>query len=386
MCPNPRPLRIGLVAGEASGDILGGGLLQALHEQGLAFHAEGIGGPRMLAQGMHSHYPMEWLSVMGLVEVLASYPRLKSCHTALTRHFLAHPPDVFVGVDAPDFTLPMEQRLRAAGIPTVHYVSPTVWAWREGRLKKIARACDHMLTLFPFEADFYRQHGIPVTFTGHPLAQTFPLNPPSPGEARKMLGISHDPENPWIALLPGSRVSEIQRLLPPFLDAARLIIQQHPNARFLLPAATPKIRALIEQAAPPPQVHLLDGQAPTALAAADVVLTASGTATLEAMLAKKPMVVGYRLAPITYWIAKHLVRTRFIALPNILAQEALVPECIQHQAQPKHLAREVLAWLENPGKVKTLQTRFRDIHQQLQADANQRAARMVVELAGRKFS
>ncbi len=386
-------LRVGMVAGEASGDYLGARLLASLPAER---RAEGIGGAQMLAHGFHSHYPLAWLSVMGLVEVLAAYPKLWWCNHALRRHFLAHPPDVFIGIDAPDFNLPLEIHLRDHGIPVAHYVSPSVWAWREGRLRTIARACDVMLVLFPFEEQYYRAKGIPVVFTGHPLAEQIPLWPDQAQARRELAESGALGENPppldgeWIALLPGSRAGEVARLLGLFLATARQLHQSRPNARFVLPAATDALYHVIrnhQRARSAPglsglPVHVLQGHARTAMAAADVVLTASGTASLEAMLMKRPMVVAYRLAALTYWLAKRWVRVPHVALPNLLAGERLVPEFLQHDATPENLSRAVLHWLDHPDEAERLTRDFARLHDTLRGNSDA-AAQAVLRLAGR---
>ncbi len=374
-------MRIGIIAGELSGDLLGGGLIHALRASHPDALIEGIGGPKMLAAGFHSHYPLETLSVMGLVEVIKHFSSLKKCRNSLRDHFLQHPPDVFIGIDAPDFNLGLEYTLKAAGIPTVHYVSPSVWAWRQYRLRKIARACDLMLTLFPFEANYYQQHNIPVQFVGHPLADNIPLQTDKQA-ARKGLGIQ--PEGVWVALLPGSRRNEIRQLGIPFLHTARWLLAQRPDLRFIVPLANPDLKKLFDQQiteiAPNLPLTLLAGQSHEAMAAADVVLMTSGTATLEAMLLKRPMVVAYRAAELSYWIAKLLVHVPYFSLPNLLAQERLVPEFLQHQVIPDELGMAILHWLENPAQVKTLQNRFTELHQCLRLSASQQAAAAVLSI------
>ncbi len=375
-------MHIGIIAGELSGDILGAGLIQALRARYPNALIEGIGGPKMLAAGFKSHYPLETLSVMGLVEVLKHYPRLKKCRDSLRDHFLQHPPDVFIGIDAPDFNLGLEYALKSAGITTVHYVSPSVWAWRQYRLRKIARACDLMLTLFPFEATYYQRHQIPVQFVGHPLADDIPLQVDKLA-ARIHLGLPH--QGILVALLPGSRRNEIRQLGSRFLQTACWLLARRSDLRFIMPLAPhPHLKTLLTQQiaeiAPDLPLTLLDGQSREAMAAADVVLMASGTATLEAMLLKRPMVVAYRTAELTYWLAKWLVHIPYFSLPNLLAQEALVPEFLQHQVTPEKLGAACLQWLENPDQVALLQKRFTDLHHQLRRSANQEAADAVSKL------
>ncbi len=374
-------MRIGIVAGELSGDWLGRGLIQVLK----AYHPnaiiEGIGGPQMIAAGFYSHYPLETLSVMGLVEVIKHFPQLKRCRDHLQTYFLQHPPDVFIGIDAPDFNLGLEQVLKSAGIPTVHYVSPSVWAWRHYRLSKIVRSCDLMLTLFPFEADYYQQHAISVRFVGHPLADQIPLQTDQQ-TARQQLNLP--PAEKWVTLLPGSRRHEVLQLGIPFLQTAQWLLTYYPQMRFLVPLASHSLKELfcqqLAQVAPNLPLTLLIGQSHEAMAAADVVLTASGTATLEAMLLKRPMVVAYRLATVTYWLARWLVHIPYFSLPNLLAQEQLVAEFLQDQVTAENLGMALLYWLENPQAIKTLQSHFTQLQKQLRLDANQQAAQAVLAI------
>jgi len=377
-------MHIGIIAGEMSGDILGAGLIHALRASHPDALIEGIGGAKMLAAGFHSHYPLETLSVMGLVEVLKHYPRLKKCRDSLRDHFLQNPPDVFIGIDAPDFNLGLEYALKAAGIPTVHYVSPSVWAWRQYRLRKIARACDLMLTLFPFEAEYYQRHNIPVRFVGHPLADDTPLQTDKQA-ARSSLGLATD--GVWIAILPGSRRNEVQQLAPPFLETARWLLAQRSDLRFIVPLANANLKTLLNQPIakiyPDLPLTLLAGQSREAMAAADVVLTASGTATLEAMLLGRPMVVAYRAAELTYWLAKLLVHIPFFSLPNLLAGERLVPEFLQGEVTPENLGTAVLHWLDNLAEVETLQARFSELHRRLRLSASEQAGAAVLDLVAR---
>lgn len=378
-----RPLRIGIVAGEASGDILGAGLISALQQRFPQLQVEGIAGPRMLQLGAKSLFPMERLSVMGLVEPLKRLPELLRIRRTLREHFIDSPPDLFVGIDSPDFTLSLEESLKAAGIPTVHYVSPSVWAWRRGRIKKIARAVDHMLTLLPFEADFYREHQVPVTFVGHPLADDIPLHTDTL-EARRALGFA--PDDRVIALLPGSRGGEVRLLGPLFLQTARWCHQRQSDLKFVLPAANEQrmaeLRALLEDYRDIP-VTLLDGNSQQAVAAADNVLIASGTATLETMLLKKPMVVAYKMARLSYAIFSRMLHTPWVSLPNLLAQRELVPEILQDDATPENLGAALLKYYEDPLLYDQLQREFDDLHQQLRRDASARAADAVCRLIGR---
>ncbi|MDM8564560.1 lipid-A-disaccharide synthase [Candidatus Halobeggiatoa sp. HSG11] len=373
-------MRIGIIAGEMSGDILGAGLIHQLRLHYPHAKIEGIGGPQMIAAGFDSLYPLETLSVMGLIEVIKHYSSLKKCRDNLKNHFINNPPEVFIGIDAPDFNLGLEQKLKQAGIPTVHYVSPSVWAWREYRLPKIAQACDLMLTLFPFEENYYKKHDIPVKFVGHSLADEIPLQIDQ-NMARIKLGLPTTGIK--IALLPGSRYNEVSKLVKPFLSTARWLWKQRPDLHFIVPLANTNIRKLFLQhidIASNLPLTLLDGQAHDAMAAADVVLMASGTASLEAMLLKRPMVVSYRLARITYWLAKLLVRVNYFSLPNLLAQEKLIPEFLQDQVTPENLGIAVLHWLDNPDQVKILQQKFLELHQILRCNASQQAATAILSI------
>ncbi|HEC54927.1 MAG TPA: lipid-A-disaccharide synthase [Gammaproteobacteria bacterium] len=372
-------LRIALVAGEASGDILGAGLMRALKAQHPAVEFIGVGGPLMQAEGLTSYFPMERLSVMGLVEVLGRLRELLARRKLLIQTLIEEKPDVFIGIDAPDFTLNIELKLRQAGIKTVHYVSPSVWAWRQKRVLKIREGCDLMLTLLPFEAKFYEEKGVPVRFVGHTLADTIPLQADR-AAARAELGLA---EGPLVALMPGSRGGEVGRLGALFFDAAERLMALKPGVRFVLPCASPQRRAQIEtllegRSLP---LTLLDGQSHLALAACDAVLIASGTATLEALLYKRPMVVAYRLAPLTFWILKRMVKSPYISLPNLLAQRLLVPELLQDDATPEALAQTVLPLIDGGEE----QTRgFDAIHRILRRDASNQAADAVLTLIGQK--
>ena len=368
-------LRIALVAGEASGDILGAGLMRALKARHPAVEFIGVGGPLMQAEGLTSYFPMERLSVMGLVEVLGRLRELLARRKLLIQTLIEEKPDVFIGIDAPDFTLNIELKLRQAGIKTVHYVSPSVWAWRQKRVLKIREGCDLMLTLLPFEARFYEEKGVPVRFVGHTLADTIPLQADR-AAARAELGL---PDGPLVALMPGSRGGEVGRLASVFFDAAERLQALKPGVRFVLPCASPQRRAQIEALLDGRHLPLtlLDGQSHLALAACDAVLIASGTATLEALLYKRPMVVAYRLAPLTFWILKRMVKSPYISLPNLLAQRLLVPELLQDDATPEALAHTLLPLIDGGEE----QTRgFDDIHRTLRRDASNQAADAVLTL------
>jgi lipid-A-disaccharide synthase len=374
-------LRVALVAGEASGDILGSGLMRALKARHPAIEFIGVGGPLMEAEGLTSYFPMERLSVMGLVEVLGRLRELLGRRKLLIETLIAEKPDVFIGIDAPDFTLNVELKLRQAGIKTVHYVSPSVWAWRQKRVLKIREGCDLMLTLLPFEARFYEEKGVPVRFVGHPLADTIPLEADRDA-ARVELGLGKETV---VALMPGSRGGEVGRLGTLFFDAAQRMLAQRPGIRFVLPCANSHRRAQIEQQLQGRDlpVMLLDGRSHVALAACDAVLIASGTATLEALLYKRPMVVAYRLAPLTYWILKRLVKSPYVSLPNLLAQRLLVPELLQDAATPDALARTLLPLLDD-GRAQT--DGFAELQHILRRDASNQAADAVLGLLGQTSS
>ncbi|AVO57496.1 lipid-A-disaccharide synthase [Pseudomonas chlororaphis] len=371
-------LRIALVAGEASGDILGAGLMRALKAQHPTVEFIGVGGPLMQAEGLTSYFPMERLAVMGLVEVLGRLRELLARRKKLVQTLIAEKPDVFIGIDAPDFNLNIELQLRQAGIKTVHYVSPSVWAWRQKRVLKIREGCDLMLTLFPFEAKFYEEKGVPVRFVGHSLADAIPLEADR-AAARAELGL---PEGPLVALMPGSRGGEVGRLGGLFLDAAQRLRALRPGVRFVMPCASPERRVQLEEllAGRDLPLTLLNGQSHQALAACDAVLIASGTATLEALLYKRPMVVAYRLAPLTFWILKRMVKSPYISLPNLLAQRLLVPELLQDDATAEALAQTLSPLIEDGQE----QTRgFDEIHRTLRRDASNQAAEAVLNLIGK---
>jgi len=371
-------LRIALVAGEASGDILGAGLMRALKVQHPAVEFIGVGGPLMLAEGLVSYFPMERLAVMGLVEVLGRLRELLARRKKLVQTLIAEKPDVFIGIDAPDFNLNIDLQLRQAGIKTVHYVSPSVWAWRQKRVLKIREGCDLMLTLFPFEAKFYEEKGVPVRFVGHSLADAIPLEADR-AAARAELGL---PEGPLVALMPGSRGGEVGRLGALFLDAAQRLRALRPGVRFVMPCASPERRTQLEEllAGRDLPLTLLNGRSHQALAACDAVLIASGTATLEALLYKRPMVVAYRLAPLTFWILKRMVKSPYISLPNLLAQRLLVPELLQDDATAEALAQTLSPLIEDGQE----QTRgFDEIHRTLRRDASNQAAEAVLNLIGK---
>lgn len=375
-------LRVGIVAGEASGDLLGASLINALRDKVPGLSVEGIGGPDMQQAGCRSLYPMQLLSVMGLVEVLGKYLKIAGVRRALAEHFTENPPDVFIGVDAPDFNLGLEKRLRTHGIKTVHYVSPQVWAWREYRLKKIMQSVDLMLTLYPFEEAFYRDRGMAAVCVGHPLADRIPMQPDQ-NAARTRLGLPLDKK--VVAIMPGSRKMEISRLLQPFLRAAARCLQQRDDIHFAgsllhdeaMDAVRDEIAELGLEGLP---VSLYKGKSHDVLEAADVVLLASGTIALETMLYKKPMVVAYKLNWLTYHLVKALIKVRYVSLPNLLANERIVPECLQDECTPERLAEEVLRWLNDGDALAELQQRFRKMHQDLQRNGADAASERILQL------
>lgn len=377
-------MRIAIVAGETSGDMLGAGLIKSLKIRYPKAEFEGIGGPLMQSQGFKSFVPMERLSVMGLVEVLGRLFELLKVRRDLIKHWKKNPPDVFIGIDAPDFNLTLEQKLREAGIKTAHYVSPSVWAWREKRVFKIAKAVDLMLTLFPFEAKFYEKHQVPVKFVGHHLADKIPFDTPA-APARENLGL--DKKRPVVCLMPGSRSGEVERLGALFLQTAERMLLKRNDLQFIIPAASVERRNQIEAmlavypASLPVKVVL--GQSHTCMAAADTILLASGTATLEAMLLKKPMVVSYIVAPLTYRILKKLVTQPYISLPNLLAGRELVPEFIQHDATAENLSEALLVRLEDSDAMHQLHETFLFIHRQLKRNADDEAAEAISVLLQR---
>ncbi|MEH6575842.1 MAG: lipid-A-disaccharide synthase [Amphritea sp.] len=378
-------LRIGIVAGEASGDILGSGLINELQSRFPEVEIEGIGGDLMIANGFRSLFPMERLSVMGLVEVLGRLKELLAIRKQLAEHFINTRPDVFIGIDSPDFTLNLEGKLKAVGIPTVHYVSPSVWAWRSKRVLKILKTTDLMLTLFPFEARFYQQHRMPVEFVGHPLANMIPLEPEQQA-ARIDLNLPLDVK--LVALMPGSRGGELKYLAEPFLDTARWLRKRDLSVQFVMPAANQirydQLRTLLDEKYQDLNVRLILQNSREAMLAADAVLMASGTATLEAMLLKKPMVVAYKMASLSYWILSRLVKSPYISLPNLLAGEKLIPEILQNDVTPAILGPAVEQALADSDKGSVVKARFAEIHVQLKQNANKRAVDAIVALLNDK--
>ncbi|MFP1722228.1 lipid-A-disaccharide synthase [Lonsdalea quercina] len=377
-----RPLTIALVAGETSGDILGAGLIRAIKNQVPDARFVGVAGPRMQAEGCDPWYEMEELAVMGIVEVLERLPRLLKIRRDLTQRFTELQPDVFVGIDAPDFNITLEGRLKQRGITTIHYVSPSVWAWRQKRVFKIGRATDLVLAFLPFEKAFYDRFNVPCRFIGHTMADAMPLHPDKLA-ARATLGIA--PDVRCLAILPGSRGAEVDMLSKDFLLTARRLRESCPDLEIVVPLVNARRRQQFEEikneVAPDLNVRLLDGLAREAMIASDAALLASGTAALECMLAKCPMVVGYRMKPFTFWLASKLVKTPWVSLPNLLAGRELVKELLQTECTPDKLAEALLPWLQDSVQVHELQETFLHLHQQIRCDADEQAAQAVLELA-----
>ena len=373
-----RPLTIALVAGETSGDILGAGLIRALRTRVPNARFVGVAGPRMQAEGCE----MEELAVMGIVEVLGRLRRLLHIRADLTRRFSELQPDVFVGIDAPDFNITLEGNLKKRGIKTIHYVSPSVWAWRQKRVFKIGKATDLVLAFLPFEKAFYDRFNVPCRFIGHTMADAMPLDPDK-NAARAHLGIS--PQARCLALLPGSRGAEVEMLSADFLRTAQLLRERYPELEVVVPLVNAKRREQFErikaEVAPDLTVHLLDGQAREAMIASDAALLASGTAALECMLAKCPMVVGYRMKPFTFWLAKRLVKTPYVSLPNLLAGREVVKELLQEECQPQALAAALEPLLANSETRHEMHDLFRELHQRIRCNADEQAADAVLELA-----
>jgi lipid-A-disaccharide synthase len=372
--------RLAMVAGEASGDLLASLLLQGLRGRWPGARAVGIGGPKMMAQGFDAWWPSEKLSVFGYVDALLHYRELVGIRNALRDRLLAERPQLFIGVDAPDFNFGLEQPLRAAGIRTVHFVCPSIWAWRGERVKKLAAAADHVLCLFPFEPALLAQHGVSASFVGHPLADAIPLEPPRVA-ARTALGIATD--DTVVALMPGSRRSEVRYIAPALLQAAVLLARQRPGLRFILPVV-PGLRSMVEpllaQYGQGATVQLLDGRSHEALAACDVTLIASGTATLEAALFKRPMVITYRMHWLNWQYMKRRAYQPWFGLPNILSREFIVPELVQEAATPEALAREALAWLDDAPRREALERRLTELHWSLRQDTARKAGDAIAKI------
>jgi lipid-A-disaccharide synthase len=376
----------GLVAGEASGDNLGGPLIRALAEREPGARFFGVAGPRMAEAGCEAWYPADALAVMGLVEILRHLPRLLRLRRDLLGRLSAAAPDAFIGIDSPEFNLRVAAELRRRGVPTVQYVSPQVWAWRQGRVRSIGQAVDLVLCVLPFETDFYAAHDVRAVFVGHPLADRIPLES-DPVAARAALGLPGGGQ--LVAVLPGSRRGEVARLGPPFAATLAWLRARRPDLGFVAPMAGPAARQAFERAlaehSPGVPVTLVDGHAQQAIAASDAVLVASGTATLETALVKRPMVVAYRVAPLTGWLLRDLklVKTEWFSQPNLLAGRALVPEYFQEQVRPDVLGPALLGQLERPDRAQLLDA-FAGIHQSLRRDASRRAADAVLELLAQR--
>ncbi|MEG9356488.1 lipid-A-disaccharide synthase [Vibrio cholerae] len=374
-----RPLRIGIVVGELSGDTLGEGFIKAIRARYPDAEFVGIGGPKMNALGCQSLFDMEELAVMGLVEVLGRLPRLLKVKTELVKYFTANPPDVFVGIDAPDFNLRLELSLKQAGIKTVHYVSPSVWAWRQNRIHGIAAATHLVLAFLPFEKAFYDKFNVPCEFIGHTLADSIPLASDKLA-ARQLLGL--DEQRRWLAVLPGSRGSEMKMLAEPFIATCQKLQARYPDLGFVVALVNAKRRAQFEQTwqqvAPELNFVLVDDTARNVITAADAVMLASGTVALECMLLKRPMVVGYRVNAFTAFLAKRLLKTPYVSLPNILAGEELVKELLQEHCTVDNLYHEVSRLLESDNQA--LMDKFTEMHQWIRKGADQQAAQAVLHL------
>jgi len=378
-----REIRIGMVVGEVSGDQLGAGLIRALKAQNPAVRVEGVAGPAMREAGCDVWEDAEALAVMGLVEPLKVLPRLLRLRRSLVKRWSENPPDIFVGIDAPDFNLGLEQSLRKQGITTVHYVSPTVWAWRQGRVRKVAKAVDKVLCIFPFEEKFYEAHDVAAEFVGHPLADGIDANVDVEAK-RAELGLS---ANRIVAVLPGSRSSEITRLGPVFAEACSILSKRYSDIEFISPTVNPRLRQVfathVEEAAIGDRIKLIDGKAESAIAAADVVLLASGTASLQTALLGRPMVAAYKLSPFTHLLQRwfKLVKLKHFAMPNLLTEEPMVPEFLQGEATPEALAEAVAELLDSAERRADIHEKFVALRASLARGAQQRAAKAILDLA-----
>lgn len=375
-------LVVGIVAGEASGDLLGSHLITALKSKRPELHFVGIGGPKMKAAGMEVLFPMEKLAVNGYFEVLRHYREIVGIRHKLRAHFLANKPDLFIGIDAPDFNLDLELVLKQNGIATVHYVSPSIWAWRGERINKIKRAVSKILCLFPHEPKLYQEAGVPVAFVGHPLADMLPEQPKR-NEMRESMRIPLAAK--VFALLPGSRQSEVRSLAETYIATAKIIMQSHPEARFLVPLVSRETRRIFEQAlydfdGEQLPFTLLFGHAQDAMIAADMVLVASGTATLECALLKRPMVITYRVSKVSWWLMKNKGYLPYVGLPNVLAGRFVVPELLQHDATPQNLAQALLNLLNDKGATAELEAIFMDMHHTLRQDTAQQAVAAILPM------
>jgi len=374
-------LTIAIVAGETSGDILGAGLIRALRDRYPNIRFVGIAGPKMQAEGCEAWYQMDELAVMGIVEVLGKLRRILAIRKDITQRIKALKPDLFIGIDAPDFNLSLEGKLKQAGIKTIHYVSPSVWAWKQKRVFKIKRNTDLILTFLPFEKAFYDKYDVPCRFIGHKMADDVALFPDQ-NNMREKLGIP--PGQRVLSLLPGSRHAEVTLLSAPFLQAAQLVSQSITNLHIVVPLANSKRRQEFEQikaqVAPELNVQLLDGHAREAMMASDAAILASGTVALECMLAKCPMVVGYKMKPFTFWLAKKLVKTQYVSLPNILAGKQIVPELLQDDCTPVNIANHITTLLTSDNS--SLKETFLALHQQIRCQADEQAAKAVLDVIG----
>lgn len=367
---------IGIVAGEASGDLLGSHLIRALKKRRPDLEFIGIAGPKMMAEGAKTLFPMERLSVRGFVEVIRHLPGLLKLRRQLARHFLQNPPDLFIGIDAPDFNFALERKLKQHGIRTIHYVSPSIWAWRKGRIKKIKAAVSHMLALFPFEPAIYQAADIPVSYVGHPLADILPLES-SMQEAREGLKLQN--AHQVIAMLPGSRQSEVRQLAKLYVRTARLMLNKQPSLKFLIPLVTKETREIFQQAiyddnAQDLPLQILFGHAHLAMQAADAIIVASGTATLEAALIKRPMVITYRMPRLSWMLLKRMNYLPYVGLPNILANRFVVPELLQHDANPEKLAETTLRLIEDKSLAAEIREEFTRMHETLRQNTEEKAA------------
>ncbi|OCG20477.1 MULTISPECIES: lipid-A-disaccharide synthase [unclassified Gilliamella] len=376
-----KPLTIALVAGETSGDILGSGLIRALKNYHPNIEFVGIAGPKMQAEGCQAWYEMDELSVMGIVEVLGRLRRILSIRRDISKRLIELNPDIFIGIDAPDFNLSLEGKLKQAGIKTIHYVSPSVWAWKQKRVFKIKRNTNLILAFLPFEKTFYDKFDVPCRFIGHKMADDIPLNPDQT-TMRQQLDVPLNCR--CLALLPGSRHAEVTLLSTPFLEAAQLLRQRYPDLHIVVPLVNKKRRKEFEQikaeVAPQLDIQLLDGHAREAMIASDAAILASGTVALECMLAKCPMVVGYKMKPFTFWLAKKLIKTPYVSLPNILVGKALVPELLQQDCTPENIANHIIALLE--GDNTELKQTFLSLHKQIRCNADEQAAKAVLDVLG----
>ena len=381
-----KSIRIGILANEVSGDQLAAALITALQKQHPAIRFEGMTGPLMEAAGCRSLAAMD--PVMGLTEILKHLPHLLKLRKRLTDHFIQERPDLVIGVDAPDFNLALERRLKAAGIATVHFVCPSVWAWRQERAKKFRHIVDLMLCIFDFEVDFLRGYQVNASYVGHPLADQIPLQ--APDAARIRASLSLDPDRPVVTLLPGSRMSEVGRLADDFIHTAQWCLARQPSLQFVAPMVNERVkqafRLRMADVAPDLEVTLLDGQAREAIGAADVVLTASGTATLETLLLKRPMVVAYRLSPLSHWLIRtfNLLKIPHVAIANLLSDRPLAPEFLQDECRSDRLGPAILDLLENKQKRDEIASHYHEIHQRLRCSAADKAAEAVLTLIGNK--